>query len=206
MRLLLALLCALLVLAPAAGAASRTQIIRDCEDDSKLEGSYTAAELRDARNNIPSDKDAYSDCRDVLSAALARAARDSATRSGAAGGDGGDTGAGGSGSGKDGSSGGTPGTGAPDTPPPARLDIEPNAPPPVISPEEQGALRDARENLPEVDVRGQKVVAGVRGAAGSAADASLPLALAIPLVLVALMALLALVSLGRRRGLARRSA
>jgi hypothetical protein len=68
--ILVALLGALL-LAPAAHAAGPIQIIRDCEDDGVLQGSYTASELRNARANLPTDIDEYSDCRDVLSRAIA---------------------------------------------------------------------------------------------------------------------------------------
>jgi hypothetical protein len=101
LRLLLVVVLGLLALVPAASAASRSQIINDCEDDSKLSGTYTPGELRDARNNIPSDRDAYSDCRDVLSAALAASARREAdsSGSGSGSGSGGDTGGGTSGSG-----------------------------------------------------------------------------------------------------------
>ena len=67
---LLATVLALLVAAPAAHAADRAQIIADCNADGDLDGNYTPSEIRDARNNIPTDIDQYSDCRDVLSRAL----------------------------------------------------------------------------------------------------------------------------------------
>jgi hypothetical protein len=60
----------LLVAAPAAMAGTRADIIADCFDDGKLDGNYTASQIRDARNNLPADVDQYSDCRDVLSRAL----------------------------------------------------------------------------------------------------------------------------------------
>jgi hypothetical protein len=73
--LLLALLAALL-LAPAAHASDP---LKDCQD-SVLQGDYTVAELRKALNNMPSDLDEYSDCRDVLSRAIsAKAASKSPT-------------------------------------------------------------------------------------------------------------------------------
>jgi hypothetical protein len=69
--------CLLLgIAAPSASAASTTQILRDCEDDSVLQGNYSPSELRKARRNIPADTDQYSDCRDVLARALARSVRD----------------------------------------------------------------------------------------------------------------------------------
>ena len=69
-RLLLVLLLALLVAAPAASAGTRQDIISDCYDDGKLDGNYTPSQIRDARNNLPADVDQYSDCRDVLARAL----------------------------------------------------------------------------------------------------------------------------------------
>jgi len=69
-RLLLVMVLTLLVAAPAAMAGTRADIVRDCFDDGKLDGNYTASQIRDARNNLPADVDQYSDCRDVLSRAL----------------------------------------------------------------------------------------------------------------------------------------
>ena len=69
-RLLLVMVLTLLVAAPAAMAGTRADIIADCFDDGKLDGNYTASQIRDARNNLPADVDQYSDCRDVLARAL----------------------------------------------------------------------------------------------------------------------------------------
>jgi hypothetical protein len=99
LRLVLAGLVFLLAIAPAADAASTTQILRDCADDVVLQGHYTPSELRKARQNIPTDTDEYTDCRDVLARAAAAAIADS-------GGGGGSGGSGGSGSGGSGGSGG----------------------------------------------------------------------------------------------------
>jgi hypothetical protein len=68
----LALLAALLF-APATRASTdpiRT-IQRDC-NDSVLQGSYSVSDLRKARETLPTDADEYSDCRDVLSRAIAQ--------------------------------------------------------------------------------------------------------------------------------------
>ena len=63
----MALLAALLVAPTAAHAdGTRTKILRDCQDDGILQGDYTAAQMRDARDNQPAELDEYSDCRDVL--------------------------------------------------------------------------------------------------------------------------------------------
>jgi hypothetical protein len=69
-RLLLVMVLTLLVAAPAAMAGTRADIVADCFDDGKLDGNYTASQIRDARNNLPADVDQYSDCRDVLARAL----------------------------------------------------------------------------------------------------------------------------------------
>jgi hypothetical protein len=72
LRLALAcLVLGLFAVVPVANAASTTQILRDCADDGVLQGDYTPAELRKARQNIPTDTDEYTDCRDVLARAAA---------------------------------------------------------------------------------------------------------------------------------------
>ena len=92
LRLALAcLVLGLFAVVPAANAASTTQILRDCADDGVLQGDYTPAELRKARQNIPTDTDEYTDCRDVLARAAAAgvASRGGSGSGGASGGTGG---------------------------------------------------------------------------------------------------------------------
>lgn len=55
---------------PAPAFASADQVIRDCARDGKLDKKYSNSELRRARNNLPADLDEYSDCRDVIAAAI----------------------------------------------------------------------------------------------------------------------------------------
>jgi hypothetical protein len=55
---------------PAPAFASANQVIRDCVRDGKLDGHYSNAELRRAKNHLPSDVDEYSDCRDVIASAI----------------------------------------------------------------------------------------------------------------------------------------
>jgi hypothetical protein len=76
----------LLVAAPAAVAGTRADIVADCFDDGKLDGNYTASQIRDARNNLPADVDQYSDCRDVLSRALGGSGSNDAGGGGSGGG------------------------------------------------------------------------------------------------------------------------
>jgi hypothetical protein len=62
-------LVAMLVL-PASAFGSADQVVRDCVYDGKLDHHYSNAELRRARDHLPSDADEYSDCRDVIAAAI----------------------------------------------------------------------------------------------------------------------------------------
>lgn len=64
----LALLAALGLLAiPASAAASP---LSDCTADGDLDKSYSNSELRKALDNIPGDVDEYTNCRDVIGAAI----------------------------------------------------------------------------------------------------------------------------------------
>jgi hypothetical protein len=55
---------------PAPAFASADQVVRDCVYDGKLDHQYSNSELRRARDHLPSDADEYSDCRDVIAAAI----------------------------------------------------------------------------------------------------------------------------------------
>ena len=70
----MAALALLALPAPAAMAADYHDAIRDCNDDGVLQGHYTQRTLRQARNHLPASLREYSDCADVLGAAIARAA------------------------------------------------------------------------------------------------------------------------------------
>ena len=64
----LVLLLAILMLAvPAAAQAGPAQ---DCDDNNRLDRSYSTEEIQRALDNLPSDFDEYSDCREVLESAL----------------------------------------------------------------------------------------------------------------------------------------
>jgi hypothetical protein len=103
--ILMALLGALLFASPALAQGTRVEILRDCQDDGILQGSYTASQMRDARNNIPAELDEYSDCRDVLSRGIS--AKTSSKSSNDNGGSGGSSTGGGSTGGGSSSSGGS---------------------------------------------------------------------------------------------------
>jgi hypothetical protein len=75
---------------PALAVASGEEAILDCSEDDRLDGSYTRSELRSALDNLPTDLDEYSSCREVFNSALAnlsgggpdsRASRDGQNRS-----------------------------------------------------------------------------------------------------------------------------
>ncbi len=177
-RLLCVMVLTLLVAAPAAMAGTRIDIIRDCEQDGRLDGNYTASQIRDARNNLPADVDQYSDCRDVLARAL--------------GGSGSNRVGGGSGSDALGG-GGSGGSAEPLT---------------ASGPDEQRALEQAGAtggNAP-VQVGDGTILPGVGGFAAGAARSALPDSLVAVLILLGFATLAASVPYVRRRVLARRHA
>lgn len=183
-RVLRALLCAgalLLVVASTAAAASRNTIIRDCADDGRLDGKYTQSEIRDARRNLPTDIDEYSDCRDVL-----RRAELPSGGSSSGGGPGGGPGV----------PAGGPGGGAPGGPPALLA---------ASSPEESKSLTDARASFSEAVAvgDGDKVLPGASGFASGAARHDLPWPLVAILILLGVAAGAAVMAPIRRRVLPR---
>ena len=162
----------LLVAAPAAVAGTRADIVKDCFDDGKLDGNYTASQIRDARNNLPADVDQYSDCRDVL----ARALGGSGSRDLGGGGGAGTPGAGGGGGGA---------AGEPLTP---------------SDPAEQRALEDAAEHGGDkpIQVGDSTVVPGASGFESGAARSDIPPTLLATLILLGVAALAAGAPYARR--------
>ena len=61
-------LCALVL--PAAAQASPSAIIRDCRQDGDLDYKYSNRDLRKAEDNLPTDVDEYTDCREVIAGAV----------------------------------------------------------------------------------------------------------------------------------------
>src|SRR3954447_19658641 len=55
---------------PAIAQASSFDVIKDCQDNSKLDRKHSHADLQNAQNNLPTDIDEYSDCRELIAAAL----------------------------------------------------------------------------------------------------------------------------------------
>jgi hypothetical protein len=173
----------LLATASPALAGTRQKILQECQDG-RLSGDYTAKEIRDARNHIPTDIDQYSDCRDVLARALA----DRAGGGGGSGGGGGGSGGGGGGAGGSGGSGGG-GGGAGSGP--------------LLTPSsgaDNAALQQARSGGDGPVRIGESAIApGAAGLAAGAPRTSLPTALIVVLALLALAALAAAAPQARRR-------
>ncbi|HEX6020820.1 MAG TPA: hypothetical protein VFZ00_02410 [Solirubrobacter sp.] len=196
----MALLAALLLVPATAHAAGPIQIIRDCEDDGELQGNYTAAELRKARSELPTDIDEYSDCRDVISRAISAKTSTAKDTSGGGSGGGG-TGGGGT------STGGGPGTGEPTT---GGTSTVPT-PEPIVAPEtaeDAAALEQAAKVGGEpVEINGRPVSPGASRLAAHIGRNDLP---ATQIALLALLLIGALAgaatALIRGRGLANRQA
>jgi hypothetical protein len=99
-----ALIVALLAL-PAFAQASGEDVIRDCYDDGHIDGNYSQSEYQDAENNLPSDIDQYSDCRDTIAQARADGSRGNKGSTGNSGPGGGSNSGGGSSTGGSGTAG-----------------------------------------------------------------------------------------------------
>lgn len=167
-----------------AAAASRAEVIRDCADDGRLQGTYTTQELRDARRNLPTDVAEYTDCVDVLRRAEL----------------GGEGGGGPTPGGPAGPLGGSGGGGNAPRPAPTPEFV-------VETPEDQQAL-DAAEAAPQqtVAVGEEQVSVGQRPLRDGYQANPMPGALVIALVLLALGGAALAVPPMRRAVLARRHA
>jgi hypothetical protein len=71
----LIVLVAMCVLAVPAAQAGYKDVIRDCAQDGRLDKKYSDAELIKAKKNLPADLNEYSDCRDVIGAAIGGAGK-----------------------------------------------------------------------------------------------------------------------------------
>jgi hypothetical protein len=206
-RSLLAIAFILLLAASPASAASRTEILRDCQDGS-LSGTYTPSELRDARSHIPADIDQYSDCRDVLTRALTSGSGTGSTSGGGGGSSGGGS-SGSSGGGTSSSAGSGGGSAAGSG---TSSDVAPNAaaPAPVLKPQtqtEQRALTDAGSSggTTPVTVGERPVVPGATAFDAGEPGNRLPSSLVVTLVLLAVAAAAAAAPAARRRVVDRRA-
>ena len=199
--ILLALVAALLVVPNAFAAGTTTEILRDCTDDGILQGTYTAAQLRTARDNIPAELNEYSDCKDVLSRAISQKA---AASSAGGGGGSGSSGSSSTGGGSN-SSAGT-GNATPDatTTPAPTATPRPAIPPGPPTTDDTNAIAQALSGPQPVEVTGHAVSPGETRLAASIGRNSLPSSMFVVFGLLAVSALIALgMPLIRRRVLAR---
>lgn len=169
--------CACLA-APAAALADGDAVLRDCNDNGKLDKRYKQSEYRDAIENIPTDLDEYTDCRDVIRRAqLGLGGSGGTSDAGSGAGSGGGSGAGSTG-------GGTGGSGSANA-----TEALQNA-----SPEQRAALEaKAAAGNAAIRVGGELLEPGKLQFSGVSSSTSLPTPL---IVLLALLAAAAIASCG----------
>jgi hypothetical protein len=164
---LLALAVLVLLALPASAMADP---VRDCARDGDLDKQYSNAELRNALDRIPGDLDEYSNCREVISGAIAGGSDKGGNRptAGAAG-------------------------GQPVTPKEQEARNKDNQ-------ELSAITADPESNPPSVDVGGERVEPGSNGLFDLASSSNdLPTPLLVALIALGLVALLgALVALRDR--------
>jgi hypothetical protein len=176
-RLIVAVAALTLLVAPPAFAFTVHDVIRDCAENGKLTHDYPQSLIRQARNSLPSDVDEYTDCRDLLSAALASGSGSGASGggnsgSGAPAATGGGGGGGGGQSGGGSSSSGSPAASATPAAPPTQAELK--------------ALTQAKADAGSIDVGGTPVTPGAAGMTTGAVDNGLPSTLLVVLILLAL--------------------
>jgi hypothetical protein len=69
-HLVLCLLAACVLAVPATAHASYQAVIQDCAEDGVLDHHYSQADLIKAKKHLPSDLNEYSDCAEVIGAAI----------------------------------------------------------------------------------------------------------------------------------------
>jgi hypothetical protein len=186
MRRLLTALTILCLAAPAAAGADAgvNKLLRDACSDEHINGTYTQAEYKKALEQLPTDSDEYTGCREVLQrgrlAALGAGKRRNSNSAGAGSSTGGGGGtSGGSGDGGRGSSG---------SPSAAPSSADPLA---SATPEQRKALAQVGKSTKPVDVGGQLVQPGALGL-GEMSSAGRD----VPTPMIALICLLAATALG----------
>jgi hypothetical protein len=91
----LIVLVAVCALAAPVAHANYKSVIRDCAQDGKLDRKYSDGDLIKAKKKLPSDLNEYSDCSDVIAAAIGGAGKHGGGGGGGATGGGGGAGGGG---------------------------------------------------------------------------------------------------------------
>jgi hypothetical protein len=192
MRRLLTALTILCLAAPAAAGADSgvNKLLRDACRDEHIDGTYTQAQYKEALDQLPTDSDEYTGCREVLQRGRLAALGAGKRR----GGGGGSTGGGGS-AGSSGSSGGSGSAGSSGTSGGSSSSGSSSAPKgdPLASatPKQRQALAQAGKSAKAVDVGGQLVQPSAVGLGDlSAAGRD------VPTPVIALVCLLAACALG----------
>jgi hypothetical protein len=183
MRRLLTALTIVCLAMPAAASAdsSVTKLLRDACRDEHIDGTYTQAQYKKALDQLPTDSDEYTGCREVLQRGRLAALGAGKRR----GGGGGSTGTGAGTAGGSGSSGG--GSSGASSPAPA-ANADPLA---SATPEQRKTLAQAAKSAKAVDIGGELVQPGALGLgelSGAGRD--------VPAPLIALIGLLAATALG----------
>ena len=185
MRRLLTALTILRLAAPATASAEGgvNKLLRDACSDEHINGTYTQAEYKMALDQLPTDSDEYTGCREVLQrgrlAALGAGKRRPANSGGGGAPSGGGSG-GGSGSAGNGSS------GSPSAAPASNADPLASA-----TPEQRKALAQVGKSTKPVDVGGQIVQPGALGLGQLSSSGR-----SVPTPLIAIIGLLAATALG----------
>ena len=181
-RLLTALMILCLAVPATAGAEGGvTKLLRDACGDEHINGTYTQAQYKQALDQLPTDSDEYTGCREVLQ--RGRLAALGAGKHKSSGG-GGSTGAGtGGGSGSSGG-GGSSGSSSPSSAPSA----DPLA---TATPRQKKAVARAAQIAKPVDVGGELVQPGALGVGALSGSGR-----GLPTPLIVLICLLAVTALG----------
>jgi hypothetical protein len=184
MRRLLTALTILCLAVPATASADAgvTKLLRDACRDEHIDGTYTQAQYKKALDQLPTDSDEYTGCREVLQrgrlAALAAGKHKSS-------GGGGSTGTGAGTGGGSGSSGSTGGGSSGSSRAPTADPLS------TATPRQKKALAQAAQSAKPVNVGGELVQPGALGL-GELSGASR----GVPTPLIALICLLAASALG----------
>jgi hypothetical protein len=181
MRRLLTMLAILCLAVPAAARAdgSVTTLLRDACNDEHVDGHYTQAQYKKALEQLPTDSDEYTACRDVIE--RARLAALSGRNKHSGGGGGSSTGSGSSGGSSGGGSSGSSGTSG----------SAPADPLASASPKQRKALTQVARSAKPVDIGGKLVRPGALGLGTLSGSGH-----GVPTPLVALIGLLAASALG----------
>jgi cobalamin biosynthesis Mg chelatase CobN len=186
MRRLLTALIILCLAAPAAASADGgvNKLLRDACSDEHIDGTYTQAEYKKALDQLPTDSDEYTGCREVLQRGRLAALGAGKRRND-------NSGAGASNSGGGGTSGGSGAAGRGSSGSPSAAPASNADPLASATPEQRKALAQVGKSTKPVDVGGQLVQPGALGLGQlSSSERS------VPTPLIAIIGLLAAAALG----------